>query len=52
MNARDLAYPIGKKTRGHYYLYGIQADPEKIGNLDRAFKLASGILKYLVIKKE
>ena len=52
MNARDLAYPIGKQTRGHYYLYNVQAEPEKIGDLDRAFKLTAGILKYLVVKKE
>lgn len=52
MNARDLAYPIGKQTRGHYFLYNVQAEPEKIGELDRAFKLTAGILKYLVVKKE
>lgn len=52
MNARDLAYPIGKQTRGHYFLYDIKAEPEKVGELDRAFRLANGILKYLVIKKE
>jgi small subunit ribosomal protein S6 len=52
MNARDLAYPIGKQTRGHYYLYNVQAEPEKIGDLDRAFKLTAGVLKYLVVKKE
>lgn len=52
MNARDLAYPIGKKTRGHYFLYNVQADPEKIGDLDRAFKLTAGILKYLVVRKD
>ena len=52
MNARDLAYPIGKQTRGHYFLYNVQAEPEKIGELDRAFKLTAGILKYLVVRKE
>jgi small subunit ribosomal protein S6 len=52
MNPRDLAYPIRKQTRGHYFIYNVQADPEKIGELDRAFRLTTGILKYLVVRKE
>ncbi len=52
MSARDLAYPIHKQTRGHYFLYDIEMDPLKVGELDRALKLTSGILKYLFVKKE
>ncbi len=51
MSARDLAYPIGKQTRGHYFMYNLEADPLRIGELDRAFKLTSGILKFLVVSK-
>jgi len=52
MSARDLAYPIHKQTRGHYFLYDVEMDPLKVGELDRAMKLTSGILKYLFVKKE
>lgn len=52
MNARDLAYPIKKQTRGHYILYYVQIDPLKVVDLDRAFKLTSGILKFLFVRKE
>ncbi len=52
LSARDLAYPIKKHTRGHYFLYTVEMDPLKLGELDRAFKLTSGILKYLVVKRE
>jgi len=52
LSARDLAYPIHKQTRGHYFLYDVEMDPLKVGDLDRAFKLTSGILKYLFVKKE
>ncbi len=52
MSARDLAYPIHKQTRGHYFLYDVEMDPLKVGELDRALKLTSGILKYLFVKKE
>jgi small subunit ribosomal protein S6 len=51
MNARDLAYPIKKQTRGHYFMYDVEADPQRIVELERAFKLTSGILKYLVVNK-
>lgn len=52
MNARDLAYPIRKQTRGHYILYEVQMDPLKLTELDRALKLTAGILKFLFVKKE
>ena len=52
MSARDLAYPIKKQTRGHYILYNVEMDPLKVNDLDRAFKLTGGILKFLFVKKE
>ena len=49
---RDLAYEIKKRTRGKYVLFTIKADPSKITNLDRIFKLNSNLLKYLFVNIE
>jgi small subunit ribosomal protein S6 len=47
---RDLAYEIQKRRRGRYILYTIQANPASITELDRVFKLNSGLLKYLFVR--
>ena len=52
MGSRDLAYIVKKETRGHYYIYFIDADPEKVQSLDRSFRLSREILKYLVVRKD
>lgn len=52
MGDRDLAYPIKKKTRAHYTLFTISADPAKILTADKAFKLNQNILKFLFVNIE
>jgi small subunit ribosomal protein S6 len=49
---RDLAYEIKKRKRGKYVLLTVKADPSKITNLDRAFKLNANLLKYLFVRIE
>ena len=49
---RDLAYEIKKRKRGKYVLFTIKADPAKIENLDRIFKLNANVLKYLFVNIE
>jgi small subunit ribosomal protein S6 len=49
---RDLAYEIKKRKRGRYVLFTIKAEPEKITNLDRLFKLNASLLKYLFVRIE
>ena len=49
---RDLAYEIKKKTRGKYTLFTIKADPGKIANMDRIFKLNANLIKYLFVNIE
>jgi small subunit ribosomal protein S6 len=49
---RDLAYEIKKRRRGKYVLFTIKADPEKLVNLDKVFKLNANLLKYLFVKVE
>ncbi|MDR0316146.1 MAG: 30S ribosomal protein S6, partial [Treponema sp.] len=52
MGDRDLAYEIKKRKRGKYVLLTIKADPAKIANLDRIFKLNANLLKYLFVRIE
>jgi small subunit ribosomal protein S6 len=49
---RDLAYEIKKRRRGKYVLFTVKADPEKVANMDRIFKLNINLLKYLFVKVE
>ena len=49
---RDLAYEIKKRRRGKYVLFIIKADPSKITNMDRIFKLNANLLKYLFVRIE
>ncbi len=52
MGDRVLAYPVLKKERGHYLLYRISLDPQSVVPLERAFKLNTSVLKYLLVKVE
>jgi small subunit ribosomal protein S6 len=52
MGDRPLAYTIRKKDRGHYLLYRIGLEPQSVAPLERAFKLNTSILKYLLVKVE
>lgn len=52
MGERDLAYPIKKETRGHYYFYEIEINPQKVIEVDRAFRLQDEIIKFLFVKEE
>ncbi len=47
---RDLAYEIKRKTKGHYTLFNINADPAKMIELDKRFKLIVQMLTYLFVR--
>ena len=49
---RDLAYEVKKRKRGKYCLFTVKADPAKIANMDRIFKLNNNLLKYLFVNVE
>ena len=49
---RPLAYSIKKRDRGHYILYTMNLDPQKVDAVEKAFKLNLNILKYLFVKVE
>jgi small subunit ribosomal protein S6 len=47
---RKLAYPIDYKTEGYYVLMRFSAEPEFPKELERNFKIADEIIRYLVTK--
>lgn len=51
MGDRVLAYPIKKEERGHYFFYEMEANPDSLFPIEKAFKLKSEILKFLFILK-
>lgn len=49
---RDLTYEIKKRTRGRYVLFTINAEPAKIVEMDRQFKLNQNLLTFLFVHVE
>ena len=47
---RELTYEIKKKTKGRSVLFNIDAEPDKIIEIDRKFKLNQGLLTFLFIR--
>jgi small subunit ribosomal protein S6 len=49
---RELAYYINKKKRGYYYLFHFEADENKVNEINKAFKLYKGIMRYLTLLRD
>ena len=49
---RRLAYEIDHENEGYYVLINFSCEPEFPVELDRVYKITSGILRTLIIKKE
>lgn len=49
---RDLAYIINKQKRGRFVLFTVSANPAKISDIEKQFKLNKDLLKYLFVKIE
>ena len=49
---RDLTYEINKLRRGRFILFHIRANPAKISDMDRQFKLNMNLLRYLFVAKD
>lgn len=47
---RRLAYEIEKLREGYYVLLRIQGEPELPQELERNFKIADEIMRYLVVR--
>jgi small subunit ribosomal protein S6 len=49
---RRLAYPINHRREGFYILMNFEADAEAVLDLERVYKITSGLMRYLIVKKK
>jgi len=47
---RDLAYPVEKKTRGHYTRLEFAAPAPAIAEFERIVRITDGIMKFITVK--
>jgi small subunit ribosomal protein S6 len=47
---KKLAYPVKKRTRGHYILMEFAAGPELVAELERNMRLDERVLKFITVK--
>jgi small subunit ribosomal protein S6 len=50
MGRRPLAYPIEKKTEGHYVLFEIEGTGKEIAELERRMRVNDMIIRYITIR--
>lgn len=50
--SKDLATPIEKETKATYSHFILELPTEAISQLEKEFKLTSGLLRYLLIQSE
>lgn len=47
---RNLAYPIQKKTEGHYVLFEIEGTGQEIMELERRMRVNDMIMRYITVR--
>ena len=47
---RQLAYPIEKKTEGHYVLFEVDGSGQEIAELERRMRVNDMIIRYVTIR--
>ncbi len=47
---RVLAYPIEKKTEGHYVLFEIEGSGQEIAELERRMRVNDLIIRYITVR--
>lgn len=50
MGRRSLAYPIGRKTEGHYILFEIEGSGSEIAELERRMRVNDQVLRYMTVR--
>lgn len=51
LGKKKLAYEIGKNKEGYYVIYTFEANPNLIAELERNYRIADEVIKFIVIKK-
>jgi|SRR5580765_2671874 len=47
---RNLAYPIQKKTQGHYVLFEVEGSGQEILELERRMRVNDMIMRYITVR--
>ena len=50
MGRRKLAYPIQKKTEGHYTLFEIEGSGQEIAELERRMRVNDTIMRFMTVR--
>lgn len=50
MGRRRLAYPIDKRTEGHYVLIHASLDGVAMAELERSLKLSEDVIRHLLVR--
>ena len=50
MGRRTLAYKIGRKTEGNYFLFEIEGSGREIAELERRMRVSDQVLRYLTVR--
>jgi small subunit ribosomal protein S6 len=50
MGRRKLAYPINKKTEGHYTLFEIEGSGQEIAELERRMRVNDAIMRFITVR--
>lgn len=50
MGRRQLAYPIGRKTEGHYVLLEIDGSGREIAELERRMRVNDQVIRYITVR--
>jgi small subunit ribosomal protein S6 len=50
MGRRKLAYPINKKTEGHYVLFEIEDSGQTIAELERRMRVNDAVMRYITVR--
>ena len=52
MGKKRLAYEIKKNREAYYMQFNFEAKPDSIAELERNYRIADDVLKFIVVRKE
>ncbi|MCL2341762.1 MAG: 30S ribosomal protein S6 [Firmicutes bacterium] len=52
LGKKKLAYEIKKNKEGYYVVFKFEANPDLIAELERQYRIADEIIKFIVIKQD
>ena len=50
MGRRQLAYKIGRKTDGNYWLFEVEGTGSEIAELERRMRVSDAVIRYMTVR--